>query len=781
MDMNMGPQVVADIRIADGMTDFVNGVFRNGDEFCVANPGDNLPEVLFVFVNAPMGGNTPESNQFAILNTTCAGPGLTLLNDFGAIKLVHYINDCQGNNDCFVPITYNFTVQNDGQIGLSVTEWDRTVNGEPRDLTEGKTAEELRLAPGQHLSEEEEAVADCCSNASYEISTSVVAEGDDGSVCEDNDRLNLTKPTRTTFPTMSPSKSSELPNPPPSEAPSPSPSETSPPPSSDRPSAVPSTQMPQGACFVQLSVECTPEGEAEDCNSILPLRTRCEDRPFAMVFRYNGGGCDQSFNIQPPDLFQCFDFHGGPPTIEGAVSYITVTDIRGLDIIYHADFVAVGDEYTVADNGRDVEPNMNISIWSSEDTSPENLLQTLIFHSSCSQNLFLKDRFGASQLVIFVNEEQGVVSCFVNVTYTYIIENNLVGGNAVLQTLSSTTNFGVFNLTDAINGVSVDPGTAFRFPVQVVLDLTFRQRYTAFSVVTGASPDGFVCQDTDFLEFVAGNPLPPTFPTFSPTASPSFTPLPTIQGGSCVLKPLIVCRVLNGPNRECDNIASPTQLTCLGGGLPDAMEFRYLGGTCDGNNNQIGFTCDGEADAEQVWITIISGTSVLYNQPTLKGQFLNLRGIQQQLEVSVFSILNGAADFVIQNMTINAECISANDLTLKSTFGSLEFVEFIVGQSQNAAYADVNISYRASTETGIRAIVTSAVSDGAFAGSQTLLSSASDPIGPRDELILGGEAMVVDLTVSAGTSFSFVMSLEGYTVGDPAATCPESTSFSFSV
>ena len=62
---------------------FVNRNFEVGTEFCLADDRAELPEKLFVFINAPMGrGNAPETS--------------------GAVDLTHYIN-CMGDNNCFVP------------------------------------------------------------------------------------------------------------------------------------------------------------------------------------------------------------------------------------------------------------------------------------------------------------------------------------------------------------------------------------------------------------------------------------------------------------------------------------------------------------------------------------------------------------------------------------------------------------------------------------------------------------------------------------------------------
>jgi hypothetical protein len=101
-------------------------------------------------------------------------------------------------------------------------------------------------------------------------------------------------------------------------------------------------------------------------------------------------------------------------------------------------------------------------------------------------------------------------------------------GSAIrLLELNSLTNFDpfVFSKTDEVNGVELQEGQSFLpVPIVVTLDLTVHQRYNFFTTIVGETLDGFdECNGDDFFKFVAGNPLPPTFPTLAPSPSPTFT------------------------------------------------------------------------------------------------------------------------------------------------------------------------------------------------------------------------------------------------------------------
>jgi len=128
---------------------------------------------------------------------------------------------------------------------------------------------------------------------------------------------------------------------------------------------------------------------------------------------FNGGGCEQSDNTQELK-FTCEDFAGGPPVNEGDQVYIVVTDIKGESITYFEGTVGVGEIFPLNDGGERFQADMFVMIYSPDQST---LLQMVQYHSSCSSNLELKNRFGASQLVSFTNEVQGLVSCFATFSF----------------------------------------------------------------------------------------------------------------------------------------------------------------------------------------------------------------------------------------------------------------------------------------------------------------------------------------------------------------------------
>ena len=562
-DFPPGPQFTADVSITDGPTILTQETVMVGSIFCVDNGGEALPETLFINVNNAITG---EGLQIVELDASCSGLGLTNLDSFGAVDLAGFTND-NGVSDCFVEVTYDYVVTNIGTIDLNITTLGRVLNGDPLNLISNVDPAELLLTPTKTYTATENAIVETCSDNQYINTAAVVAEPADGSVCEDVDDFAFDVFVGTRFPTFSPSAPpsevpsaspsappTKLPSASPSMVPSTSPSETP----SASPSAVPSASpseppspvptpvptlplpIPGDTCFVQVDVDCVPPinpetGERfEDCDSINIAPTECLEFVTRMTFRYSGGDCANSNNIQDPQIFQCEDYFGGPPDVDelGAENLIIVADIKGLGISYFTGVVPVGGLFDITNpQGGDnvIGANVNITIYEGV-RARQNIRQTMIIHTSCSQVTFLKDIYGALELLAFENPSQGNVSCLVPVQFDLNIENTATSFNAILDTLTSITNFPApndfLNFTSQVAGQELSPGQIVPLlsePIEI--DLSVRMRYTVFTTIQGSSPEGFSCRASDFTNFTAGRP--DTRPTSAPlpTSAPvSITP-----------------------------------------------------------------------------------------------------------------------------------------------------------------------------------------------------------------------------------------------------------------
>lgn len=491
--------LAADIVIANGDRVLFEGTVQIDDDVIVRS-NDCLPDTLQVLVS-PAGDQPP--SQVVLIDSSCAGEGPSLLDNIGAFEFVSYTCSDGNSHSCFVEVEYSVTTSNIGTTTQTVTDWTFDLNGELR----GPGIELPTLELDESFTKFESGEVSLCTSGEYSATATVVSASNSGNdkECEDSQTLEFS---------ISAPDAPALPLPPPTTKPP-----TLPPPASLSPPN-------EEECVFEMDIECVPPAGTASCNATPPPAEQCEGRPFEMGFLYNGGGCSGSWNVQEAEgKFFCNDFNGGPPTERGEKSFIVVTDLKG-ETIFHSDYVLVGSIYTLYDGGEDFPADQLITIYQQNSTDdPSSVLQSIQYHSSCSSNLFLKDRFGASQLVLWVNEDQGVISCFANQTFNLdiAIPIDIEGGPATVTglTISSNVEPFFFNLTEKVAGIQADAGNIIQTTIAIPIDLTEKKTYSLLMTLTAVTAAGQSCIATELMRFDAGYPLPPIFPTFSPTGSPT--------------------------------------------------------------------------------------------------------------------------------------------------------------------------------------------------------------------------------------------------------------------
>ena len=101
------------------------------------------------------------------------------------------------------------------------------------------------------------------------------------------------------------------PTPSPSPAPTPRPTPAPTPQPTPLPPIVP-LPPPPPQCSFPFEIECVLSDGSQNCSHIAPVRTLCEERPFAMTFRFNAGDCSQSLNGQMVQISSAWTFEEGP-------------------------------------------------------------------------------------------------------------------------------------------------------------------------------------------------------------------------------------------------------------------------------------------------------------------------------------------------------------------------------------------------------------------------------------------------------------------------------------
>jgi len=247
-------------------------------------------------------------------------------------------------------------------------------------------------------------------------------------------------------------------------------------------------------CTLDVQIGCTVHSDGtseQDCASFVvpsPTMQDCDHTPLTTTMLYIGGSCAQSDNMQFLD-FDCRDGSTSPPIQDGEVSYIVVTDAMGKGIVYHEDWVAVGMEYLLDAHGGLLKDGILIEVYESDNRS--HLLQKVTYANSlCSSNLEMLTRFGASQLISYYNQEQGIISPFASVSYTVTLHLSVTVPedanvhSTSLQRLSLLTSFGGNIILDhLVRGTQALAGIPVTISTPVEIDMTQRQTHSILSQV----------------------------------------------------------------------------------------------------------------------------------------------------------------------------------------------------------------------------------------------------------------------------------------------------------
>lgn len=148
-----------------------------------------------------------------------------------------------------------------------------------------------------------------------------------------------------------------------------------------------------------MALDCPPDTCLPPNTTVVP----CTDRPLEIGMLFAGGDCSFSAQCQN-DKFICQDFNGGVPSTFGEEFYIQAFD-DNLETLFFEGFVPIGSTYLMENGFERFPADQRIFVYRNENTTPENLLQDVQYHSSCSQNLDLLNRFGShgeSRLVISI-------------------------------------------------------------------------------------------------------------------------------------------------------------------------------------------------------------------------------------------------------------------------------------------------------------------------------------------------------------------------------------------
>ena len=528
-------------------------IIQIGGIFTITAPSGNLPGKIDCTLVNPFESQI----QHVIIDSSGKVP-LQLTDEFGSFTLLA----CEKSDasmelqSCLKTLNYSVEISNAGTVQLDLTTATFVFDDNDMSLLTDKNTV---LMQGQSISTDIQQLIDLCTGSEYCAEAIIEAKHSSAFVCPKSDQLCIqfsslpkvpisvpltppmnvpvSQPLKT--PAIPPVKAPatppfSIPKTPPVTTPVVSPVQLPLPISVLAPIKTPvqiptSQSMPTpvtAPCVLELDISCTTSGNSSSAGKPCDTETLglepCLDRPSQITLLYNGGNCSQSDNAQTLK-FSCADSNGGPPTVEGAFSFIVVTDIQGNGIIYFRGMVPVGSQYVLGDGSSLVGADMFINIFTEDGST---LLQAVQYHTSCTSSpLELKDRFGASQLVQFTNAAQGSVSCSVDFSFRVDISvPTSVTGSVALKSLIGNSNFGgVIDLTEKAAGETISSGGSVAVILEGTVDASVRFMYVIMFAAEGTqNPNGALCKGMDTLSFEGGSrPSAPSIST--PTA-------PTVKG-----------------------------------------------------------------------------------------------------------------------------------------------------------------------------------------------------------------------------------------------------------
>merc|ERR1712161_132919 len=567
-----------------------------------------------------------------------------------------------------------------------------------------------------------------------------------------------------------------------------------PPPGTPNPSPFPSpapSPAPTSSCVIDVNLDGCPQYNSS-------LDNDCQGRPWEITFRYNGGDCSKSDNLQPRQKFSCVDTSGGPSTAQGTTNYITAVPRGGSDL-YFAGNVAVGEKYTLNEDRvfDKLSADMTITIFESQGGRvlqqrdlQGNSLQTVDLHLSCSQPLFLFDKFGASQVTEWVETSGRVVSDKQNDVETGTIKVELNTSTDVVKpvrllemTVLTNTQDKPIDYTTQVAGTILGPGDVIELPgFTIDIDLSARTRYTFFTTIIGETLDGTAqCNGFSFLECTIGFNLLPVFPTMVPTPSPTITPFPTNVPNStaCDIVAEITCSVMSLEGVECDQILAPKTETCPSGAELLVAYLKYDGSL--GDTVFVELVCDEETT--YIDRLVVAGETFAFRTRANSCA-------QVSFLISSSDPDNGGS--ILAEETITTACPGPWTLGNKIA-GSMVLDAFIDTQDDGATFevsvleAEVEFDFIAENSGQFPlTIVSGAISDTISAANNGI--DATSQVGglpanlsPRSKTTLETVKQSINLGGRSGDIVTISLSLSGQTNNEFALPCEDTASVTFNL
>lgn len=419
-----------------------------------------------------------------------------------------------------------------------------------------------------------------------------------------------------------------------------------------------------------------------------------------------------------------------------------------------------------------------------------NLLEQVDVHLSCSQPLFLFDKFGANQVTEWIETSGRIVSDKQSDVKTGTIEVKLDTASDIVKpvrllemTVLTNTQDEPIDYTPQVAGVVLEPGATIELDgFGIDIELTERTRYTFFTTLIGETLDGSnECNGFDFLECTIGFNLNPVFPTMVPTPNPTITPFPTIdpESTACEVSTDIACTVKSLQGISCDQLKAPDTESCSEDAELLVAFLKYDGSL-----------------GESVFLEVVCDKSTTYIDRTIQSDetflFRTRSNSCEEVDFIVYSSDPNIDGSFLQQSTVSTLC--PGPWTLGTSIADIFTVDAFVDTKDDGITfelhideVEVQLDYIAANNGQFPlSVVSGEVSDiieradDAIGGSVSL-DGLPVTVGPRSQQVLETNTMVVKMAGRAGDVITYGFNIRAQTANEFALPCSDDTSLTLSL
>jgi hypothetical protein len=191
----------------NGFTTYFDKSVQKGEEFCISDAGGYLPDSLKFYISSPLDEMNQREDQVIKLESSCLGDGygLNLLDSYGSVTFTGYQN-CEGNNRCYIPLTFTYSIQNLGTTPITLRKIESTFSEDELNLLTNSDRTAFKLFPAEKFISKNSFTINACTGKKIINHVTAFFSGEKGKRCRSKKSISFGVADSPTAPPMEPSK-----------------------------------------------------------------------------------------------------------------------------------------------------------------------------------------------------------------------------------------------------------------------------------------------------------------------------------------------------------------------------------------------------------------------------------------------------------------------------------------------------------------------------------------------------------------------------------------------